>query len=522
MSIETVHIIPAELAQAGAPALEQLPDLGLGGDVSEATSKSGGTYALEEYFAARSEAAKVEKPDGEELAGIQETVREWLTTDGLPEDWQKPSFEQYAGHDMESVWAKFSGLMDFLRTKVPAVSEKELGATELFLSSTEIAYNETPKDGSVHPDADGSFAFVVPARMSRNNPEYGQEVELVMPALRYVPRDLRSAMMLGLPPFVIDRYKSNAEGRSGVLVFAPVYPDMEEDLGRRVDQLKAGRAQVNAAVDFAYGRFGTEVVGLGAILPSLTLFGQKIENQNVITTTGHGGTIQLIFEALDLALREGRVTEEQARKLGILGLGAIGEPIAHVGRHRYPDASMTVYDPKDNGAHAEKVAEKIGARAAQNEREVFEESGVVISALSKVIPIRPQAFGLSRKEMAGMLLLDDSQPGAFDPEAVVELGATLAWIVGRDGDSIVRSSYTYGDTLASPNDLFGCEAEAAVIAAYRDELLQEGISKEIVNGFIRRIAIRKAVTPEMVDVVGWLFQKYGVSAAPLQAFGKYV
>lgn len=484
------------------------------------------TELLDAYFDARAEASAVEKPVNGVLKEIQTHVSSWLTTDGPFRDGDRHRLSEYTTKDPGAAVDRIMALVDFLRAEVPEVSEAELRATTLFVQSTIGMYNSTPEDGSIHSDADGSFAFVVPARMSRHNTEYGQEVETVIPAFRYVPREQRAALMIGLPPFIIDRYNRTEDGKRGYLVLAPVFPDMIEaepepgDESLSVgDLLGASRELVNRAVDFAYGRLGAEVVGLGATLPKYTKYGQYITNPNVVTTTGHGGTIQLILETIRRANAESRVDNGLARKIGVLGLGAIGLSIAEIMRDEYPDADITVYDVRQK--LTAEVAERIGAHAAGNEREVIERSGIVVSALPD-IRLSLEQLGLTPDDLAGKLLVDDSQPAAFDLNEVKEFGATLAWVVGQDGDDILRSDYTYGDTLAGRKDLFGCEAEAAALARFNGELKARGYDDETRLRWMRYVAIRQAVTPQIVRTIGYFFKEYGITAAPLQAFGQYV
>lgn len=513
---ESVPWTPHELVTL--PSL--LPSAEFDGPGTLEAAGHDGSRLLDDYFAVRQQVGLLEnRPEGEQLRAIQQQVGTWLETEGPLKGGLAFDTEAYAVPDMALARAKIMGLVEYLRDGVgDSATEIELEATERFLTATEILHAEVPPDGSAHPAADGSFAFVVPARMSRKNTEYGQEVETVLPAFRYVPRHLRAAMMVGLPPFVIDHYKRDEDGKRGYLIFAPVYPDMRDDLGM-AGMFRTGRKVVNDAVDFAYGRFGTETVGIGSILPGITNYGNTIDNQNVIITTGHAGTIYLELEVIKRALAEGRIRPELTQKLGILGLGAIGGPAAHVLRHDYPDAEITVYDTREKHTHT--IAEAIGGYPAKSEREVIERSGVIVSMLPD-IRLSLAGLGVRREDFAGKLLVDDSQPAAFDPEEVRRFGGTLSWVVGQDGDSFLRTDYTYGDTLAAPNDLFGCEAEAAALATYYRELLHDGMAHEEAQVRVREVAVRSAVTPEKVKAIGNLFVRYGVSAAPLQAFGKLV
>src|SRR5262249_10880676 len=154
------------------------------------------------------------------------------------------------------------------------------------------------------------------------------------------------------------------DGKRGYLVLAPIWTDMMEDLdlGQAYD---AAIKRINDTVDFAHNRLGAEIQGLGAIIPALTKFGQAITNPNVITTTGHGGTIQLIMETLERAAEENYIKPEQLKKIGVLGLGSIGYSIAGIARDNYPDAEIRVFDTRMEKTI--KVADSIGGIVAKNE-----------------------------------------------------------------------------------------------------------------------------------------------------------
>lgn len=471
------------------------------------------------YFQARAKAAEVVKPQGEELKAIQSRVAAWLTTEGPLKDGYVPSPEEYSGESEKPAGDKIASVIEYLRyNAADVVSDIELDATGLFLTSTYEMYESTPPEGEVHPDAEKSFAFVVPARMSRFN-EYAREVETAVPALYYVPDELRASLLIGLPPFVIDRYERGEDGARNNLVLAPVFPDMMIDMPSMGEARKAAVLQVNKAVDFAQRRLGAEQVGLGATLPSLTKYGETITNEVVESTTGHAGTIALIFKTLEKARIEGRTSEENVRRIGVLGLGAIGEKIAEIAREKYPEADITVFDKRKK--QTERVAETIGAAAADSIEQVLNESDYVLSAVST--PIDIDQLQLEPGALEGKLIIDDSQPGAFNLEQVQKAGATLLWVVGTDKTgNFVRNDYTYGDTLVGREALFGCESEVYVLSRYGRDLEAEGYSPAEVRQKIHEMAIQGPVTAEQVRAIDALFDKYGIQAAPLQAFGQLV
>ena len=475
-------------------------------------------HAFDTYFQDREDPIESVLSD-QEMQNIKRSAGTWVTEQELisASGYDK---EGYLAIDEPAVTERFDKLAGYLQeTFGDKINPRDLERTDKFLRSTFAMYNDVPADpNQMQDDADGSFAFVVPARMSRKNTEYGQEVEEVIPIMKYVPREQRAALMIGLPPFVIDRYKVDETGKRGYLIFAPIYPDMQDDMGLTLDTLLVAQEKVDQAVNFAYQRLGTRIVGLGATIPAVTKYGQSIKNPNVITTTGHAGTVQIILETLKRAENEGRVANhEQRRKIGVLGLGAIGASIAAMMHSEYPDAELHIFDERE-GLMA-KIAEKTGATMAGSALELLGKSNVTVSAITGKIDL--EGAGLPIGALEGKMIIDDSQPASFVPEQVNALGGEVCWVVGRDGDHVARTSYDYGGTLADDTkDLFGCEAEVACLSAEFQRLVATGFSENDALDAIRGIAINKAVSPESVAPIARLFMRFGVTAAPLQAFGK--
>lgn len=472
-----------------------------------------------EYFELRDQAGREAKIDSDELAAIQADARSWAEQAGvlvLPTA-QEERVKYYSEYDESKVRSKLGAFVDYLElVHGDKISDAELEATRLFIDATFDMYEDHPSDGDTMADNDGSFAFVVPARMSRDDSEYGEEVEPVIPALRYMPNELRAQMMVGLPPFVIDTYQYDDDTkRRGYLVLAPVYGDSAVDLESRSDQMNVARWNVNEAVNFAQRRFGVEVVGLGATLPSLTNYGRAIENKKVVTTTGHGGTAELISLTMKSGL-QGREPES----IGVLGLGAIGASVAEVVADRHPNIPIRIYD-----AEPSKVAKLAGRQegrfsVAESGRQLVEESDVVISAITGRFEL--SANGV--ETLPGTLVIDDAQPASFDPADVEARGGSVVWVIGRDSRGTVasRTGYDYATLLDAQTDVFGCEAEAASISKYMTELRARGMGEAVTRRIAEKVALKRAVDPQAVRYISALFKKYDIIASEPQAFGRPV
>lgn len=472
---------------------------------------------FERYFSLRQAAGEIDKIDGEELAGVQESVRLWIS-EFFPDFNEPGSVDDYRTYSEAEVHRKIGGLVDYLRREHGyKVTEVELQATAAFIESSFSMYEDSEK-GAALGDRDGSFAFVVPARMSRNYPMYGEEVEPVIPALRYVPNELRAWIMRGCPPFVIDTYQPGPDGKRGYLIYAPVTEDMRVDLSAESNSLFVGAAQdaVNDAVSLAYNRLGAEVVGLGATLPAVTFLGKTVRNHfgdQVIVTTGHGGTVKLICDTIDAN------TDKTPESVGVLGLGAIGASAAVIASEKYRNSKIVVYDPRRGSVNKLTEAHPGRFTVAQDEASLIASSKVVISAIAASNAL--DLDGLNVGSMEGVLVVDDSQPASMDPRQVLSRGGRYLWVIGQDTEGEVRrNGYDYGTMLSGITNLFGCEAEAAGLAAYYRDLQKQGRSSERARRVVGRLAVTGPVTALKAMLIGRLFERYGITASDPQAFGR--
>lgn len=493
--------------------------------VDKDTTNFSSRQVFDEYFEYRDKALDVSKAEGEELKLIQLDVKNWLEENcllDLPDDNNK-KFEYYTNYSREIVENKFLGLINYLRTNYPSIiSDFELKATELFIDSSFSMYFDNfngDSEKTVTDDADGSFAFIVPSRMGRGRTEYGEEAEMVIPAVRYVPKEMRSQMLVGLPPFVIDKYKVDNNGRRGYLIFAPVTEDFAQDLSLS-NAFKAIDKNVNAAVNFAHRRFGVKIIGLGAILPAYTKYGRTIKNEEVVTTTGHGGTIELIHKTINFLSQN----HLETKTIGVLGLGSIGSSIAHIIADYFPNTMLNIYDSNQNKINrtVNTYSDLSRFKLSKSDTELIQESDIIVSAISG------QIIDLDQKEVnffnKPKIIIDDSQPGSVIPDQITKRGGNVLWVIGNDSrkDVATRRGYDYATLLNKYTDVFGCEAEVACINKYWDELEDRGMPPGAIAKIINKVAINGPVKPHNVKIISALFKKYGIEAAEPQVFGKPV
>jgi hypothetical protein len=485
---------------------------------------------FDNYFDLRAEAMQAEKPEGEELRGIQEHARAWVAeTFG---DVTKPgTADDYCQYDREELTARFAALSGFLKENYPHISDVEHQATKAFVDSAFSMYEDRYKSETL-TDRDGSFAFVVPARMSRKYNQYGPEVEPAVPLDRYIPNELRAWTLRGMPPFVIDRYEPDASGKRGYLVWAPVTEDMQYDLGKESAGAftRAARENINDAVDLAVNRLGVNVVGLGATLPRITAMGSTVRKrfgEQAIVTTGHGGTVRL---AVDIIERFGGrfLGRDKDPTISVIGLGAIGAAAAGIIADTQP-GKVIAYDI--NEKRIAKVVDERPERIepAKDLKSAIERADVIFSAVTEPINLEELGFKptlkdrlLHRKPLKGKLIVDDSQPAAFDPKQVERMGAKVVWVIGEDeSGGTVRESYDYG-TMLHKTDLFGCESEAAALARKLTDLERSGVPRDEAMRTVGKLAITESVTTESARAIGNVFREYGYTPAEPQAFGKSV
>ncbi|MCU1345029.1 MAG: hypothetical protein JWL70_1295 [Acidimicrobiia bacterium] len=317
-------------------------------------------------------------------------------------------------------------------------------------------------EGREVPRSSASFAFLVPARLSRYCVAFQHEADTMLPFFRYLDGVSKQLISSSLCPFVLDRYEATA-GRGGIMVSCPIGPDLLTDMGLPA-AVRAARHITQDAVGFVRERFGVNIVGLGAVLPSLTNYGRSIHVPGCRVTTGHAGTAWL---AASMVHRTACTTG--ADEASVIGAGAIGSVIARAVLDGREIKRVTLYDTELG--KAERLAEQLRGVgysrvvAAQTVEQAFG-SPVIIGATTTPVDIGSAA--LARVDLSGKIIIDDSQPSSFDIDQAESRGAAVCWVVGSDHSprsTCTRVGYwdepfDYGGSgPARPGDVWGCEAE---------------------------------------------------------------
>jgi hypothetical protein len=365
--------------------------------------------------------------------------------------------------------------------------------------------------GEISPEDPGTFGFVVPTRIDREHWDYAGEVEPLMPVLGYVDVATRQRVLAGMCPFVVDRYGKGPDGR-GYMICAPIFSDMITDVEDPAEQLSIIDKVINDTASFAKEKIGISVIGLGAILPRLTDMGNMIKVPALHTTTGHGGTLWLIGETLKKANDMGLIRGGLG-KIGVIGAGAIGSSTAELLLAQYPGLDLTISDNKPHrlsGVLADLSGKYPDAniRGTLDNAELLTASPAVVSAITSRLDLHSEA--LRGVDLDGKFIIDDSQPGCFNPEDLEARGAVLAWPIGHDGTAsglLTREWFDYrGTGPATRSDVWGCEAEGAAIALTRRY----------------NSSINSLVTPEQAQEIGRLCALVGVTVADLQRMGHVI
>jgi hypothetical protein len=366
------------------------------------------------------------------------------------------------------------------------------------------------------------WVFAVPGRIEdAQDGQYASEVTPFLPILdpKYGVDDrTRQLTTVHLAPTVIETYKGReADVSQGAIVWTPLYVNASQRLDPNqwrqfVYENTAGiRSGVNDTARFVVRRLGAQVMGLGAIIPSFTQLGKTIHEPGLTTTTGHAGTVHLLNETLAAVIEEKGL---RGRTIGLLGGGSIGSSWAELFMKEPTGFRMSVYD-RDEGQikrllRAIDHNESIDVQT--DELAVLRSADVIVSAINRTLDLDAlEARYGSEVDLTGKVIIDDSQPGAFNREQVEARGGSLVWVVGQD-ISIAKTlhrqhGYNFGDTvgLYGQGAVWGCEAEAAAI------FLQDE----------RELAVRSHVTPDMVVAIGGLCREIGIEVArPLQSFGR--
>ncbi|MFZ1301416.1 MAG: hypothetical protein WAQ27_02445 [Candidatus Microsaccharimonas sp.] len=374
------------------------------------------------------------------------------------------------------------------------------------------------------------WTFNVPARgEDSQGEEYASEVTFFLPLLDPkfgVNAMIRQRSVAHLAPAVIETYKGTQEGMRGALVWTPAYVSsrLMNDKSQRGDHIKAAHYRIDEAAGFVRHKLGAKVMGLGAVMPGMTSFGRTIQQEGLVTTTGHGGTVHLVAETVK------RVAQEYPRtpRIGILGLGSIGDSAFRVlseNNDSLPVRSFILYD-KRHQLVTKALAANRGATPLiapmmrpyggdyESEASLLNTSDIIVTAITSRLDLDKMEQKLGRPiDLTGKTIIDDSQPGCFDRVQVEARGGCLVWVVGEDTSDqhyfkrINNYAYGEGGGLSTDRSVWGCEAEAGSIA-------MTGLYDQ---------AVKTSVNADIARKVGKVCHDIGIRVSnPLQSFGQPV
>lgn len=419
---------------------------------------------------------------------------------------------QYGVPDAERMTRYINGVQQAVR-RVTGQGDWR-GADEALERSEEFVKQSSQQFHGTMSVDQYDWAFAVPVRTSlQEKTDNSSEVTPFLPILDSkfgVSAEVRQRIITNLPPSVLAAYEGDERGK-GAVVFTPLFEDMRTDLASNSigENVKLRRDIMQQTSDFVHRRLGARIMGLGALLPSLTHFGDDIKQEGLTTTTGHGGTVYLLSETVRQVLEQG----SKNANIGVIGAaGSIGRASSDYMLSRIPEASLNMYDINEAGlqrqvASYDREQHRLNIRSSVID--TLRSSDVVVVAVTQIIDLDildPD----KQLDLTGKVIIDDSQPGSFDRMQVEARGGQLRWVVGHDGSSgkpLHRvGGYNYGDGvgLLNSGDVWGCEAEVAGLALLRQD----------------ELAIHQAVSVDRAQRIGAILRSIDIDVADPQSHGR--
>ena len=184
-------------------------------------------------------------------------------------------------------------------------------------------------------------------------------------------------------------------------------------------------------VKFAHQRLGAKALGLGATLPhpTITNFGQKLHAiegiRDLITTTGHGGTVFMIVKTIEKVLAETSI--QSNGRIGLIGgAGSIGWSTTVAVLEAMHDHRLQLRQANRRSQTACIGSERVCV--ASSIAEVLRTTNVIVAAVTERIDLDDESLG--EIDLNGKVIIDDSQPGSFCRNQVEARGGRLVWVVG--------------------------------------------------------------------------------------------
>jgi hypothetical protein len=374
----------------------------------------------------------------------------------------------------------------------------------------------------------GSFGFVVPPRVRREvlgeSDDYMAEWEEICPILRHFDSSIAQRVLVGLPPFLVDSYGTDDDGRCGYMLCAPMHSNMKDDLGKSdpLNHYLIGKKIMNDTLDLAK-KLDIRTVGWGATLPRFLFkvneVGDKLDTQGMELTTGHAGTVWLMGETIKSLTEKGR--KGFNGNIAILGAGSIGVAfIEHLRQNLGYTGIITVFDSRLEALDKVLDLGYKDIRVVANEKELIQSSDTIVCAATTTLSF--EDLDIQATDVDGKVFVDDSQPGCVDLQEVKERGGEVVWVIGQDASNngdLTRSAFSYnGFGPIKKNEVWGCELE--VYLAYLAQKAREKMkhtSKKIAS-----LAVSRHVTYRDVEVFGNFARQHNARVAQLQARGEYL
>lgn len=360
------------------------------------------------------------------------------------------------------------------------------------------------------------WVFAVPSRGGEDQSnEYASEVTPFLPLLdpRFgVDSGIREHTVADLAPSVIETYRGkDFDGQKGAIVWTPVDLASTGDRRAQIERVAVNRRRINDTAGFVRQRLGATVMGLGAVIPSITQLGKTIKVEGLTATTGHGGTVYLITETVKQVIEQSGRSD---KTIGILGVGSIGGASLEVLRSMDADYSFTMYDSDISRLQimGQRLEHDSRLKASANEIELLDSADIIVTAINQTIDLDQLEHRYGHEiDLTGKVIIDDSQPACFNREQVEARGGAVVWVVGQDTSKMRtlhrEAGYNFGETagLYGLGAVWGCEAEAAAISLENR----------------RDLAVLQHVTPEIAISIGALCRSIDVKvASPMQSFGR--
>jgi hypothetical protein len=379
-------------------------------------------------------------------------------------------------------------------------------------------------EGKSTPRHNGSHIFAIPTFVSSwDDGRYNSEITTCYPIAEYVDSKTLVDLVAGVPPLIIDSYPAR-DGAQGHILFAPVMPDLFADLGFAGGMRMANQI-VNDTFRFGREKIGATVGGAGATLPLAVRLGEGITVEGIQPTTGHAATIEIARQDVrTVVVEKGGVPEN---KIGIVGArGSIGRAMLRILLDEYPNVKFVITDLDFADRNSDSlITPNVGAfqrdfaeyanriTIVPSAEEVLQEAKIVVSAVTTPIDVSKMAVDLGET-----VLVEDSQPTAFDREDFEAKGGKMIGVVAEDYTEDGRytriGGFRYGRLgVMGVRYQFACESET--IAVY-EAAREDGVHP-------KEYATVGRVTNRHVPVMGRLLTRRGIAMArQLQSDGRPV